>query len=76
MRYLKKQEVLDITGLSCGSLRNLLKRDEFPRPRQITPRRIGYLDADVYEWMESRPATIPQEQPKQFRASEDDGAGA
>lgn len=49
--------VLALTGISRSSLYDLIGRGGFPRPVQITVRRVGWRASSVVEWIESRPET-------------------
>ena len=54
-RFLSKQEVLNIAGLSDVTWWRMEKRGEAPKRRQISPGRVGWLESEILEWMESRP---------------------
>lgn len=75
MRYLSRPEVLKLVTVSDGTLRFLIANEGFPRPRQISPHRVGFLDDDVYAWMAARPETVEgREQPEQLRVVAESGA--
>ncbi|PUE11786.1 hypothetical protein B9Z51_00735 [Limnohabitans sp. T6-5] len=43
--------------LSNGTIERLVRKGEFPAPRQLSGRRVGYLLREVDEWLESRPVS-------------------
>ena len=56
-RFLSKQEVLDMAGLSHVTQWRMEKRGEFPQRRQISPGRVAWLESEILAWMESRPVS-------------------
>lgn len=56
-RFLSKPDVLNITGLSHVTQWRMEKRGEFPQRRQISPGRVGWLESEVLEWMNTRPVS-------------------
>jgi len=42
-------------SLSETTVQDLVRRGEFPRPRQMSGRRVGWLLREVEEWAENRP---------------------
>jgi len=56
-RFLSKPDVLEITGLSHVTQWRMEKRGEFPKRRQISPGRVGWLESEVLEWMNTRPVS-------------------
>ena len=56
-RFLSKPEVLSISGLSHVTQWRMEKRGEFPQRRQISPGRVGWLESEILDWMESRPVS-------------------
>ncbi|MBF0321780.1 MAG: AlpA family phage regulatory protein [Magnetococcales bacterium] len=51
-----KSKILEIIGISDGNLRAKIARGEFPRPIQISPRRVGWLESDVTAWFAEQAA--------------------
>lgn len=43
--------------LSNSSIERMVRKGEFPAPRQLSGRRVGYLLREVDEWLESRPVS-------------------
>lgn len=54
MKFLKMKEVCQLTGLSRATVYRLLAADNFPRQRQLSTRRVGWLAADIEKWAENR----------------------
>jgi len=54
-RMLSKKAVVAATGRSATSLWRDVNAGIFPAPRQIGPKRIGWLASEVEAWLESRP---------------------
>ena len=51
MRILSAEDVSNKTSLSASHLRTLSKEGKFPQPIQISSFRVGWLDADVDDWI-------------------------
>ena len=54
MRLLNFQEVRQITSLSRTSIWRLERRNQFPQRVQISPRRVGWREKQVQEWIKNR----------------------
>lgn len=56
-----KPAVLDFTNvceyvaLSTSTVQKLVRESEFPKPRLLSGRRVGWLTREVDEWAETRP---------------------
>ncbi len=55
MSFWRTKKVWEETGLSRTTIWRLEQAGKFPRRRQLTPGRVGWLESEVLEWMESRP---------------------
>nr|WP_286899018.1 AlpA family phage regulatory protein [Achromobacter sp. UBA2119] len=44
-----------ITTLAESTIQAMVARDEFPPPRELSGRRVGYLYAEILEWARARP---------------------
>ena len=42
-------------SLSIGTVQQLVRQDKFPKPRALSPRRVGWLVREIKEWSEARP---------------------
>ncbi len=54
MRILSAKDISNKTSLSTSHLRRLSKEGKFPQPIQISSFRVGWLDADVDEWIKQK----------------------
>ena len=54
MRVLRLREVLERVGLSKSTLWRLIKARQFPRPINLGPRAVGWIEEEVDEWISSR----------------------
>lgn len=47
-------------SLTPSTVQKLTREGAFPKPRLLSPRRVGYLVRELQEWMDSRPvADLP-----------------
>lgn len=53
--YVDLPTVAGMVSLSVPNIQNLVKNDEFPKPRRLSGRRVGWLIREVQEWAETRP---------------------
>ncbi len=44
-----------ITTLAESTIQAMVTRNEFPAPRELSGRRVGYLYAEILEWARARP---------------------
>lgn len=54
IKVLRAPETCAIIGLKRAALYRLVQRGEFPKPIKISTKLSGWLDAEVYAWLESR----------------------
>ena len=54
LRMLPIDEVLERTGLSRRTLYTEIAQQRFPRPVQLTARRVGWPEGDVDGWLETK----------------------
>jgi prophage regulatory protein len=60
-QVLRARDVVRVTGLSRQSLWRLYKAGEFPPPRQLSARSVGWLYSEIVQWLRDRqPSTIPR----------------
>lgn len=52
-KFLRRREVVSITGLPTSTLYEKIARGEFPRPVQISARRVAWLESEVAAWQQS-----------------------
>jgi len=55
---IRRARVCTLTGLSESSILRLERRGEFPRRRRLGPNSVGYVLAEVEEWLCSRPLVV------------------
>lgn len=52
--FIRRKAVLQRTGLPASTLYELINRDAFPRPVQLSTRAVGWIEAEVDAWMRER----------------------
>lgn len=53
--YLELDAVSFVVGLAIATIQRLVRDGSFPKPRQLSNRRIAWLTREVEEWAEQRP---------------------
>ena len=66
-RVLRIVEVSNRIGLGRSSVWQMVKEDQFPAPRRLSRRAVGWLDTQVDEWLRARAATHDHAGPKARR---------
>lgn len=51
------QETAKAVALSTAAIERLEKAEKFPKRRELSGRRVGYLVREVQQWAESRPVS-------------------
>jgi prophage regulatory protein len=51
------QAVRAATGLSKSTIYVKMRRGEFPRPKKLGPRSVGWIAEEVDDWLERLPRT-------------------
>ncbi|WP_243494166.1 helix-turn-helix transcriptional regulator [Massilia violaceinigra] len=46
-----------MVSLSTDSVQRQVREENFPKPRQIGPRRVAWLMREVEQWAEERPVS-------------------
>ncbi|MDR6288611.1 prophage regulatory protein [Inquilinus ginsengisoli] len=54
MQILKIDDTAALTSLSQRHIHRLSKDGKFPKPIRLSPARIGWRQADVVAWLETR----------------------
>lgn len=54
----RKKVVLEKFGISETTLRRWMQDEEFPRPKQLGPRAVGWVADQVGAWLEKRPVAL------------------
>ena len=55
MKLLRIRQVIQITGLSRMTIYRLELAGTFPKRRQLSENSVGWLEADISQWIDSRP---------------------
>ena len=55
-RILRIKEVIKVTAMSNSTIYELIKSNEFPRPKKIGKRAVGWLAGDIQSWLDNRPS--------------------
>ena len=58
LKLLRRDEVLEILGMSNAWLYGQIRKGKFPQPIQVGARAIAWRQSDVEEWLESRQTGI------------------
>lgn len=53
-KFMRRPQVEAVTGLPTSTLYELIGKGEFPRPIKLTPRIVGWIEADVANWQKQR----------------------
>lgn len=53
-KILPIDDVIALTGLSRRTLYQEISEARFPRPIQLTARRVGWPEADINAWIDSK----------------------
>ncbi|NML99659.1 AlpA family phage regulatory protein [Paraburkholderia sp. RP-4-7] len=51
------EDTAHAVSLSATGVRRLVREGRFPKPRQLSGRRVGWLVRELEEWMEARPVS-------------------
>lgn len=55
--YIDLPDVAAVSTLAEATIQKLVRDGEFPRPRQLSGRRVAWLLREVKEWSEARPVS-------------------
>ena len=53
--YLELDAVAGAVALASSTVQRLVRENAFPKPRQLSGRRVAWLVREVEEWAEKRP---------------------
>ncbi|MFL9892809.1 helix-turn-helix transcriptional regulator [Paraburkholderia sp. RL17-381-BIF-C] len=53
--YLDLETVCTIVSLAPATVQLLVRQDQFPKPRLLSGRRVGWLLREIEDWAEQRP---------------------
>ncbi|WP_078488198.1 helix-turn-helix transcriptional regulator [Solemya velesiana gill symbiont] len=54
LRFYRKPDVLQMTGLSHSVLYKLISENAFPAPYKLSGRTVAWRSDELHEWIESR----------------------
>lgn len=54
MQFIRKNKVLEMTGLKHGSLYNLMSLGQFPKQYKLSERSVAWKLAEVQQWIDTR----------------------
>ena len=54
LKILRRQELENILGLSRSTIYAWMEEGSFPRPVRLGKRAVGWREADIAAWLESR----------------------
>jgi len=49
------ERVADSLSMSTATVQKLVRENAFPKPRLLSPNRVGWVTAEVLEWVSERP---------------------
>jgi len=55
--YIELDQLQVLTTLSASTIQNMVARQEFPPPRELSSRRVAWLYREVADWAENRPVS-------------------
>lgn len=55
MKILSLEQVAHDLGVGASTVRRMIDRGEFVAPVAISARRIGFVEAEVSDWLATRP---------------------
>lgn len=59
MRVIKLKDVINTTGLSRSSIYAYMAKGGFPKPIQLGPRAVAWIEEEVQEWLKAKIASRP-----------------
>lgn len=54
-RLLKLREVKAMTSLGATTIYKMINEGTFPKPRQLSPACVRWVESDIEKWMEALP---------------------
>lgn len=55
--FIRRHDVERMTGLARSTIYDFMSKGKFPKPIKLSERNVGWLEADVNDWIDSRIAT-------------------
>ena len=75
--YVDLPNVAELVALGETTIQRMVREDAFPKPRQLSGRRVGWLVREVEDWAEQRPVSdlLPPENTSLRRKKNSTAAG-
>ena len=54
-QLMNAKQVAALVNLSYPTLFRMMKRGEFPKPLQVSPRNVRWLETEIAEWQQNCP---------------------
>ena len=70
IKILRFKEVIALTGLSRSSIYRLIEGGDFPLPRRLSARAIGFQANDIEAWISARESWSPTESASEGQPNE------
>lgn len=55
VKFLRRDQVVERTGLSYMTIWRLIKAGEFPPGRQASKKAVAWVSSEITDWIKSRP---------------------
>lgn len=55
--FLDRHDAAFLLGISESTLEKLVREDDAPKPRQVSPKRVAWLVRELRDWAEARPVS-------------------
>ena len=55
---LRRPDVEAVTGLSRSTIYKWMDEGSFPKPVKLGPRAVGWREADINDWLETRDTAV------------------
>jgi prophage regulatory protein len=55
VRIMRRNEVLEAVRLAQSTIYGMVKKGEFPAPRQLGEGAVGWLSNEIEDWIQNRP---------------------
>ncbi len=55
--YLDRDQAAAFVSLSDTTIEQMVRTGAFPKPRQLSPKRVGWKVTELEEWCDSRPVS-------------------
>ncbi len=59
-RMLDVKQVAGLVNLSYPTIYRMMQRGEFPKPLQVSPRNVRWLETEITEWQQNCPRNSGQ----------------